>query len=264
MQSPAILGPLVAKKVEAEPGKPALTLMERYAAGEKREQVAKTAAIGAVQSRISTRVSLNGIITLRVWAEDPQLAAGIAKGILQQVDEFNNNKRRSEASAERRFMEQRLVEVGAEVGQAEDRYRTFLERNREVKSPALQIELQHLSDELSMRRGQLSSIVVANERAKMDEMRDSPRATVLQEPLAPTGPDPRSTPRWAVLGFFFGVMLAGFLALTKEYFARIPKETSPEAHEFTALTAASTERLRRPFDAILSAVRKPQHPNNVS
>src|SRR5438477_2985745 len=75
MQSPAVLGPLVATKIEAEPGKPPTTLMERYAPGEKREQEARNAAIAAVQYRMSTKISLNGIITLRVWAENPYLAA---------------------------------------------------------------------------------------------------------------------------------------------------------------------------------------------
>jgi hypothetical protein len=261
MRSPAILGPLVESPIDSEPGRPPQTLIERYAKGEKRRQVATDAAIGAVLSKISTRISLNGIITLRVTAENPRLAAAIALGILQQMDDFNNNKRKSQASAERRFAEQRLVEVGAEVRNVEERYKNFLERNRETtRSPALTLERDHLTDELSMKRSLYSSIIQAYERAKMDEVRDSPRATVLQTPMPPVGPDRRTTLRYAILGFFLGVIVAGFLALTREFFSRIPKQASPEASEFNALRAESTERLRRPMIALASAVRRLRQP----
>jgi uncharacterized protein involved in exopolysaccharide biosynthesis len=264
MQSPAILGPLVESPIDSEPGRPR-TLVERYAKGVKNHHVAVETAIGMVQPKLSTRISLNGIITLRVAAENPRLAAAIAKGVLDQVDDFNNNKRKSQASAERVFAEQRMVEVGAEVREAERNWRNFVERNRDIgRSVELQFEKDHLTEELTMKRSLYSSILQAHERAKMDEVRDSPRATVLQSPYPPAGPDRRSWWKYAILGGFLGMMLAAFLALTIEYFARIPKQSSPEASEFAALRAESTERLRRPFNAILSAVRKPRHPDNVS
>jgi uncharacterized protein involved in exopolysaccharide biosynthesis len=265
MRSPAVLGPLVERKFEAEPGKPPMTLIERYVPGEKNPQIAVESAVGVVAGMMATKISPNGIITLRVTAEDPRLAANIAQGILEQVDDFNNNKRKSQASAERKFAEQRLIDLAAEVRATEDAMKSFLERNHDIgRSPTLLFEREHLTEQLNVKRTLYSSVVQAYERARMDEVRDSPRATVLKYPSAPTGPDRRSTTRFGVLGFFLGMMLAAFLALTREYFARIRKQASPEAAEFVALQAESTERLRRPIEAILSTVRKSQQPTNVS
>lgn len=255
LRSPAILGPLVETRFEGEPGKPPKTLVERYAGTQGPPQALKEEAMAQMGSKIATKISLNGIITLRVTTEDPRLSANVTQGLLDQIDEFNNNKRKSQASAERKFAEQRLAEVGAEVLVLEDRYQRFLERNRVINSPALTIERDRISDELSMKRSLKSSIVQAYERAKMDEVRDSPRATMLASPTPPTAPNRQVSKRYAVLGFFFGAMLAAFIAVTKEYFARIPKESSPEASEFAALV--STQRLRRPIDAVRSAFRRP-------
>jgi uncharacterized protein involved in exopolysaccharide biosynthesis len=256
MRSPVVLAGLAYERIEADSGKPAKTLMERYAPWDKEPQRAVESTIGQIQRRMSSQVSLQGIITLKVTAEHPRLAAGIAQGILKQIDDFNNNKRKSQASAERLFAQQRMVEVGAEVRAVEERWRLFHERNRQINSPALQLEDGHISDELSTKRSLYSAIVQAHERAKMDEVRDSPRAIVLANPLPPTTPDRRPTIRNTVLAFFAGMILAALAATIREYFARIPQQPSAEATEFAALRAESTEQLRRPIRALMSAVRK--------
>ena len=259
MKSPAILGPLVESRIATGPGggEPAQTLIERFAGSERNPQVAKEMAMSTVVSMMGTKISLNGIVTLRVTASHPKLAAGIAGGILEQIDEFNNNKRKSQASAERKFAEQRLAEITVEVREAEERQRIFLERNREIsRSPALSLERERIGDDVAVKRGLRSSVMQAYEKAKMDEVRDSPRATVLAPPLAPTGPDRRVAKRYIVLGFFLGAMLVGFLAVALEYFKRIPTQPTPEASEFTALRSAWLDRVRKPVAAVTTAVRK--------
>jgi uncharacterized protein involved in exopolysaccharide biosynthesis len=258
MKSPAVLGPLVESRIEVEPGQPPRTLVERFAGGERNSQLAKETAMMTVTSMMRTKISLNGIVTLSVTANDPKLAAGIAGGLLAQLDEFNNNKRKSQASAERRFAEQRLVEVGAEVAVAEQRYQQFQERNRTIQSPALTLERDRLAEDLGTKRALRASVLQAYERAKMDEVRDSPRATVLGAPLPPTGPDRRTAKRYVVLSFFFGAMLVGFLALAREYFARVREQPTRDANEFTVLRAAWLDRVRKPVAAVSAAVRRPR------
>jgi uncharacterized protein involved in exopolysaccharide biosynthesis len=257
MKSPAILGPLVESRIEVGPGEPAQTLIERFAGSERNPQVAKEMAMSTVASMMGTKISLNGIVTLRVTASHPKLAAGIARGILEQIDEFNNNKRKSQASAERKFAEQRLAEITVEVREAEERQRLFLERNREIsRSPALSLERERIGDDVGVKRGLRSSVMQAYEKAKMDEVRDSPRATVLAPPLPPTGPDRRVAKRYIVLGFFLGAMLVGFVAVALEYFKRIPTQPTPEANEFAALRSAWLDRVRKPVAAVTTAVRR--------
>jgi uncharacterized protein involved in exopolysaccharide biosynthesis len=264
MKSPAILQPLVESRVEAEPGKPAKTLVERYggaAPGQVPSQAAKEAAMAAVASKLNAKISVNGIVTLSATAEDPRLAAGIARSTLEQIDAFNDKRRKEIAANERRFTEQRLMEVRVELRAAEARLNDWDERNRGGSSPALRTEREWIADVVGVKRGIYSSFVQAYEKAKMDEQRDSPRATILDSALPPLRADGHSVMRRAVIGFFLGAMLAAMVALVREYFARISKQASPEALEFTALREASTERLRRPINAVISTFRRP---NSVS
>lgn len=259
LRSPIILGPLVEQPYMAEPDQPARTLVERYGGSKEVTQGARASAMGTVLENMGTRVSVNGVITLRITAENPHLAANIAQGFLDQIDRFNNDRRRTQNTAEIRFAEQRMAELEAEVKTAEDRYRIFLERNRTIASPALILERDRLVDELGRKRSLLSALLQGYERAKLDQSRESPQATLIAPPLPPLGPNPRAVMRVAILGFFFGVLLAGMFALAKEYVQRIPRQTSPEASEFAELTAKFVEAFRRPVVAIVNAVRRPRH-----
>jgi uncharacterized protein involved in exopolysaccharide biosynthesis len=257
MQSPAILGPLVEKKFEAEPGKPPKTLIERYGGSAIPTQAAREAAMGTVGGKLSTKISVNSVVSLRVTAETPLLAASIARGVLDEIDAFNDRRRKEIAIAERKFAEAMLLEVGAELRVAEARLLAWDERNRGGSSPALRLERDHIADVVGVKRGLYSGIVQAHEKAKLDEERDSPRATVLERAEAPLRPNRPAVMRYVVLGVFFGAMLAAMYALAREYFGRLSKQVSPEALEFTALRDASTERLRKPINAVIATLRKP-------
>lgn len=257
MQSPAILGPLVEKKFEAEPGKPAKTLIERYGGSPIPTQAAREAAMGAVGGKLATKISVNSVVALHVTAETPQLAAAIARGVLDEIDAFNDRRRKEIAIAERKFAEARLLEVGAELRIAESRLLEWDERNRGGSSPALRLERDHIADVVSVKRGLYNGIVQAYEKAKLDEERDSPRATVLEAAEPPLKPNRPAILRYVVIGVFFGAMLAAMFAVVREYFRRLSKQASPEALEFTALREASTERLRKPINAVISTLRKP-------
>jgi hypothetical protein len=55
-------------------------------------------------------------------------------------------------------------------------------------------------------------------------------------------------------------MIGALFAMVREYFRRVSSQPTPEAQEFAALTAASTERIGAPLRAFVSGVRKPRQP----
>lgn len=258
VKSPAILEPLVETSFDVAPGKPRQTLIEYYGGRSGSRVAAKEAAMGAVSSRISTKISpVTSVITMGVGAENPTLAAEVAQAILDQIDLFNTRTRKVQTTAERAFSEQRLVEIGAEVRVSEDKLRDFLERNRDISlSPSLTLEKERLSDEVSAKRQLYNTVLQAYERAKMDEVRESPLVTVIGRPTPPLQPDSRGTMRIAVLGFFAGVLLGVLIALWNEYVERIRAQASPEFGEFAALRSTALDRVLRPVRALVGAMRK--------
>lgn len=255
LRSPVVLEGVVVAPLELEPGKPPTTLVERYASHEPTREEAVRAAVSNLMGKINASVLSTGVVMLRVTAEDPNVAAAIARAIMVQVDEFNEKKMRSQATRERQFAEQRLTAVERELHLAEAEWLAFVRRNRIVSAPTLQLEQGRIQDSLSRKRSMASTLVAAIERARLDEVRESPRAVVLSPALPPSSPSTISWQRIAIVGFFAGMLLAGLIALVRDYFRHVVSQSTPESAEFAALRAASTSRIGRPFRAIVSAVR---------
>jgi uncharacterized protein involved in exopolysaccharide biosynthesis len=100
-----------------------------------------------------------GTIRLAVSSRDPVLAKLMADRLLGLVDEFNTQQRRSQGNAERRFVEQRVAEVKAELLDAENRLQTFLLRNRVANSPELTFDRERLTREVSLRNQVYTALV---------------------------------------------------------------------------------------------------------
>ena len=257
IKSPEILGPLVEATYEIEPGQPRKTLIEHFAPGVRPAAAARERAMAAVSSRISAKISpITATLTLRATAHNPTLATQIAEGVLIQIDRFNSTTRKLQTTAERRFAEQRLAEIAADVRRAEDRLQYFLERNREISlSPALMLERERLQEEVSARRSLYSSVLQTYERAKMDEVRDSPLVTVIGRPVPPTGPDAKGVTRSAVLGFFLGLLVGGVVVAWTEYLERVRQRGSPEFAEFDRLSEKTFRAIRRPLERMFPRLR---------
>ncbi|HUR91686.1 MAG TPA: hypothetical protein VMY38_03325 [Gemmatimonadaceae bacterium] len=257
IKSPEILAPLVESSYEVEPGKPRKTLIEHFAPGVRPASEAKVRAMSAASSRISTKVSpTTSSIILRVTAENPILATQMAEAVLVQIDRFNSTTRKLQTTAERRFAEQRLAEISVEVRQAEERLRYFRERNRDISlSPALNLERERLEEEVSTRRGLYSSVLQTYERAKMDEVRDSPLVTVIGRPVPPSQPDARGMARSFVLGFFLGLLVGGILVAWTEYLDRVRQRGSPEFAEFDRLGQTMSRAIRRPLEKMFPRLK---------
>jgi uncharacterized protein involved in exopolysaccharide biosynthesis len=127
--------------------------------------------------------------------------------LLDELDAFNVETRRSRAQAERKFTERRVVELRTELREAEDRLEEFLRRNRITQfSPELTFQRDRLAREISLRQQVYSTMVQAYEQAKIDEVRDTPVLTRITGPTLPSRPDGPGPFRAMAFGFLLGVV----------------------------------------------------------
>lgn len=260
IKSPVVLEGVAVSPIVIKPGGPPTTLVQHYTSQPPTNAEAVQGAINTLMGKINAGVGPTGIITLRVTAEDPHLAAAIARQLMVQVDEFNEKKMRSQANRERQFAEQRLSEVNAELRQAEAEWLAFVNRNRIVAAPALQLQQQRIQDSLGRKRALAATLVAAIERSRLDAIREAPRAIVLAPPIPPSSPSHISWYRVALVGFFAGVLIGAMIAMVRDYFRRVSSQPTREAQEFAALAEASTERIGRPLRAIVSSMKRPRPP----
>lgn len=173
-----------------------------------------------------------GTVTVTVTTEWPDLSQAIATDLLAEMARFNLETRRSRATAERTFIEGRVRQAEDELMAAEDSLRLFLEANRQWEnSPMLAFRHDGLQREVTLRQSVLTTLVQSYEQARIQEVRDTPVITVLQEPFLPPGPDEWSLPLVIALGLVLGGMIGVVLAFMVEALSR-PAVGDPAREDF--------------------------------
>lgn len=177
--------------------------------------------IDALEERTAVVPALKtGVVRVSVTTEAPQLSQQIVARMLALLNEFNLQRRQSQAAAERQFVEQRFSEVRAQLRVAEERLEEFQRGNRRVTgSASLQLTEERLQREVGMRSQLYTTLAQAYEQARVDEVRDTPVITVVEQPTIPVRPKRRGLVMRGLLALFTGLAIAAVIAAIRETLA---------------------------------------------
>jgi uncharacterized protein involved in exopolysaccharide biosynthesis len=213
------------------------TFVELYGVRGATPALQEYEAVKKLGTWVTTQVvQRTGVVRLSVRARQPELAMQMNARIIELLNEFNLRTRQSQAAAERRFTEQRVRDVQADLRGAEDRLQAFLQRNRDYRgSPELSFQFDRLQREVMLLQQVHSSLSQALEQAKIDEVRDTPVLTVVESPVLPVRPDGRGTTRRAVFALLFGLLAGSLLAVGREIGSGAASAGDPELEELGAV-----------------------------
>jgi uncharacterized protein involved in exopolysaccharide biosynthesis len=184
-----------------------------------------------------------GILTIEVTTEWPDLSQAIAERLLDEIQVFNLETRRSQAMVERMFIEARVDSAQAILLEAEAEMEVFLQANRRYEdSPELTFQQERLQRTISLRQQLYTGLVQALDEARIAEVRDTPVITILQAPFLPPGPDDRSLLLSIALGIVLGGMGGIVLAFIVEAIRR-PAPGDPAREDF-----------QRAWDALVGSI----------
>jgi uncharacterized protein involved in exopolysaccharide biosynthesis len=236
-------------RVATDSGVVTATLVDLLKAKGRTPELRKHAAIRKLGRLVHADPSLKtGVVSLSVRTNDPQLSQQVADRMLQLLNAFNLRRRRTQASEERRFAEERLAQVGSELRVAEDRLQMFLQRNRVYEnSPQLRFEEDRLRREVNMRQELYTTVAQAHEQARMDEVRDTPLITLVEQPNVPARPDPRGLVKWLAVGLVLGLGLGVGLAFVREVLSRASGNPGSEAEQFSVLWRDTIQDITHPW-----------------
>jgi uncharacterized protein involved in exopolysaccharide biosynthesis len=173
---------------------------------------ALTAAVNAVPN------PKTGVVNLTVTAPDPQLACAITGRLLTALNTFNLTRRQSQAAAERKFIDSRLVDERRQLNAAESLTQDFLRRNRDIRSsPQLTFEYDRLNRDLTLHQQLYMSLTQSLEQSRIDEFRDTPLITVVENPEVPVRPAPRGLLQRMIAVMIGAVIVGVFGAVGMEY-----------------------------------------------
>lgn len=179
--------------------KPARTLEEHYDVTEKTPEANFRRTIQELHDRVSSNVgNRSGLISISVWDHDPGLAAWLAGQILDRMRHYLSVARASRARAEREFIEGRERAVRDSLRSAETELASFLSSNRiTTQSPELQMREAQLRRKVEIATTLYSAVQRDLERARAEEVRDTPVMTVVATPFVPIR---KSWPKRSLIG----------------------------------------------------------------
>jgi uncharacterized protein involved in exopolysaccharide biosynthesis len=240
------------------PGTGPITLVKHYESSGETPALRREEAMTSLEKNLETTVdATSGVVELRATATDPALSLMINQRVLDLVNQFNLHTRQSQAAMERRFTEGRLEEVRGELREAEDRQQRFLQRNRDYQnSPELLFQSERLQREVEFRQQLYTVLAESYERAKIDEVRDTPVITVVERPELPARPDRRGLVKWGLVSLILGLILGSILALVREALARTRTDEPAEYAELAELWRSSKDDLLHPWRPLRRALRK--------
>jgi uncharacterized protein involved in exopolysaccharide biosynthesis len=191
----------------------------------------------------ASEVRMLGAVRLSVTTEWPSVSLALAERLVRAVNQFNLETRKSQAGAERVFVEGQALEAEHSLREAEDRLQIFLQRNRSVAgSPELEFSRDRLQREVALRQQVYTSLLQAREEARIREVRDTPVITVLESPRLPVvGEARKSVQRGVSVGVAGGILgvLIAFLSRAVAMARQAPDEN---AREFFLLVEELTPR----------------------
>jgi len=144
-------------------------------------------AMGTLQGMISFE-SEGSFSVLTVKAADPYFAMNLNKVILDELQSLNRYFKSQHLNEKTEFIKNRIESVGNDLKESEQTLKIFREQNRQISSPALQLEFEHLSRDVEIQKGIYLTLKQQQELTKIEEVEKATIVQVLDKPQVPLGP----------------------------------------------------------------------------
>jgi uncharacterized protein involved in exopolysaccharide biosynthesis len=142
---------------------------------------------------VTTGVSVRtGVVWVQATTNERWLSPVIVNKLIRMVDNYNQRVRRSAAKSEREFISRRVDELRDEWSGAQARLARFNESNRDLRSsPEKAVERERLLTDVRLKQEAFSMTTSALEQARIEEVRNTPAVTILEDAGTPLRAQPR-------------------------------------------------------------------------
>jgi uncharacterized protein involved in exopolysaccharide biosynthesis len=151
---------------------------------------------------------------IKVTASEPLFSKELADVALAELEALNRFYKSQTVNEKTNFIASRIASVENDLKSSETSLKEFNERNRQISSPALQLEQSRLGRDVEIQKGIYLTLKQQYELAKIEEVQESSIIQVLdrpQVPLSPSNINPILSVLLAgILGIFLGIMI-GFI-----------------------------------------------------
>jgi hypothetical protein len=190
--------------------------------------------LGAVVG--SREVKALGAVEVTASTHWPSVSLALVERLVDGVNRFNLQTRKSQAAAERQFVDVQAAAAERELRDAENMLQEDLQSNRNISaSPQLLINRDRLTRTVSLRQQIYTTLLQSREDARIREVRDTPVITMLESPHLPVVGESRQTVQKALTGGIAGVLFGAAIALIMSILSGSRAAPSDDAREFFQL-----------------------------
>jgi len=151
---------------------------------------------------------------IKVTTSDPVFSMELAEVVLAELESLNRYFKSRTVNEKTVFINQRIASVEGDLQASEQALKTFNEKNRQISSPALQLEQERFTRDVEIQKGIFLTLKQQLELAKIEEVQETSVVQKLDTPQIALEPSNKnlklSILLAAVLGFGLGTML-GFV-----------------------------------------------------
>ena len=158
------------------------------------------------------------ILTLNINASEASLAAEVNQALIEELDTHQRKYNKAKTSDTKKFIEERIIDTEKELMAAEEDLKVFMGRNRRIEnSPALQLEQQRLSREVTVLTGVFTTLKQQLETTKIEEVKESDYVIILDAPEIPLQRSKPNKRMMVILTGLIGIGLGIGIGLFREY-----------------------------------------------
>ncbi|MBT6030095.1 MAG: hypothetical protein HOH13_07300 [Crocinitomicaceae bacterium] len=154
---------------------------------------------------------------IKVTTSEPVFAKELAEVVLAELEALNRFYKSQTLNEKTSFISNRIYSVKNDLESSETRLKEFNERNRQIASPALQLELERLVRDLEIQKGIYLTLKQQLELAKIEEVQEASIVQILDKPQIALGPSNKNLILSVLFAGVFGVGLGILLGFVRSY-----------------------------------------------
>ena len=193
------------------------------------------AGVSAVAGMI--KIEPNGsFYDLEISSTEPIFSRDFAVALIEELDSHLREYNERKVGETVQFIEDRISDTEKKLNSAEEALKNFRDRNRRIEnSPALNLEQERLSREVSVLIGVFTTLKSQLETANIEKVKDSDYVIVLDPPEAPLGPSKPNKKSIFTLAVIVGLGLGIIFAYIKEYIENSDEEEQEKMGQIKSL-----------------------------
>ena len=154
---------------------------------------------------------------IKVTASEPVFAKELAEVTLAELEALNRFYKSQTVNEKTSFIANRISSVEKDLEFSEASLKEFNERNRQISSPALQLEQGRLARDVEIQKGIYLTLKQQYELAKIEEVQEASIVQVLDKPQVSLGPTNKNLKLSVLLAGILGVGLGIMIGFIRSY-----------------------------------------------